>query len=162
MIQTIEFSVFSVKQMHQQIAEIQQNSDLTYRVYDYNRTGADGKPRELHIDKAVDVTKTWAPPPRMKRPPLRYDGYSSTVIADCPYFTTWELCIQGEAAFQASQGVSYTHLLVTDGEGVLIYEDGVMMPLTKGDSVFLPANFGSYALRSNGCTILSTRTMPRN
>lgn len=143
------------------IAEIQQNSDLTYRVFDYGRLGADGKPRDLHIDKAVEVTKTWAPPPRMKRPPTQFDGYTSTVIADCPYFTTWELCISEEAAFGAGDGVSYTHLLVTDGEAVLLYDDGVMMPLAKGDSVFLPANFGKYSLRSNGCTILSTRTMPR-
>ncbi|MBQ2487675.1 MAG: class I mannose-6-phosphate isomerase, partial [Ruminococcus sp.] len=50
------------------IAEIQQNSNITYRVYDYDRVGLDGKPRELHIDKAVDVTKTWPAPPRRRRP----------------------------------------------------------------------------------------------
>ncbi len=75
------------------IAEIQQNSNVTYRVYDYDRIGADGQPRELHIDKAVDVTKTWPAPPRMKRPPIAKDGYSITQIADCPFFTTWELRI---------------------------------------------------------------------
>ncbi len=142
------------------IAEIQQNSNVTYRIFDYERTGEDGHTRELNIDKALDVTKTWAAPPRMKRPPVRYDGYTSTVIADCQYFTTWELDIEKEANFEESAGLSYTHLLVTDGEGVLVYDGGVTMPLKKGDSVFLPANFGAYSLRSPFCTILATRTLP--
>ena len=143
------------------IAEIQQNSNLTYRVYDYDRVGVDGKPRELHIDKAVDVTKTWAAPPRMKRPPMEFEGYTSAVIAACPHFTTWELHINGDAQFPALNDESYTHLLVTEGEAVLVYDEGVVMSLAKGESVFLPANFGEYAIRSKGCTILSTRTMPR-
>lgn len=143
------------------IAEIQQNSNVTYRVYDYDRLGTDGKPRELHIDKAVDVTKTWAAPPRIHRTAMQRNGYTATIIADCPYFTTWELVITEEANVPASEGESYTHLLVTDGEGVLIYDDGVMMPLAKGDSVFLPANFGCYLLRGKHCTILATRTMPK-
>ncbi len=143
------------------IAEIQQNSNLTYRIYDYDRVGADGKPRELHIDKAVDVTKTWAAPPRRKRPATVYEGYSSAVIADCPYFTVNELCITDEASFPASEGVSYTHLLCTEGDAALIYDDGVVMPISKGESVFLPANFGAYTIRSKNCVLLATQTLPR-
>lgn len=144
------------------IAEIQQNSNLTYRVYDYDRVGADGKPRELHIDKAVEVTKTWSAPPRRKTPMTEFEGYTAAVIADCPYFTTTELHITQEAAFPAGEGASYTHLLCTEGDAALIYEEGVVMPIAKGDSVFLPANFGAYTLRSTNCTILSTQTLPRN
>lgn len=143
------------------IAEIQQNSNVTYRVYDYDRVGKDGQPRELHIDKAVDVTKTWPAPPRMKRPPQTQEGYSIAQIADCPYFTTWELQINGSAEMPESGGISYTHLLVTEGEAALIYDEGVVMPIARGESVFLPANFGAYTLRSNGATVLMTRTMPR-
>ncbi len=143
------------------IAEIQQNSNITYRVYDYDRVGLDGKPRELHIEKAVDVTKTWPAPPRRRRPLMQYDGYSADVIADCQFFTTTELHITEEAAFAAPGGVSYTHLLCTAGDAALIYDDGVVMPIAKGDSVFLPANFGAYTLRSKDCTILSTQTLPR-
>lgn len=143
------------------VAEIQQNSNLTYRVFDYDRRGADGKPRELHIDKAVDVTKTWPAPPRAKRPPTDCGGYSAAVIADCQYFTTTELRITESADFPQSDGESYTHLLCTDGDAVLLYDDGVIMPIAKGESVFLPANFGAYSIRSTGCTILSTRTLPR-
>ena len=143
------------------IAEIQQNSNLTYRVYDYERVDDDGNPRELHIDKAVDVTKTWAAPPRMKRPPQQMDGFTSTLLADCPYFTTWELNITEEAAFPAPNGESYVHLLVTDGEAALIYDEGVVMPLSKGESVFIPANFGEFSIRSKNCTVLMTRTLPK-
>ncbi len=143
------------------IAEIQQNSNITYRVYDYDRVGLDGKPRELHIDKAVDVTKTWPAPPRRRRPLMQFEGYSADVIADCQFFTTTELHITEEAAFPAPNGVSYTHLLCTEGDAALIYDDGVIMPISKGESVFLPANFGAYTIRSRNCTLLSTQTLPR-
>lgn len=143
------------------IAEIQQSSNLTYRVYDYDRVGPDGKPRELHIDKAVDVTKTWPAPPRRNIPLTDYQGYSVALLADCPYFTVTELHITEGAAFPASGGKSYTHLLCTDGEAALVYENGVAMPVVKGDSVFLPANFGAYSLRGKHCTFLCTQTLPR-
>jgi len=143
------------------VAEIQQNSNLTYRVYDYERVDAEGNARELHIDKAVDVTKTWAAPPRVKRPPVQHEGYQSTVIADCQYFTSTELNITEEAAFPASEGISYTHLLCTEGDAALVYEEGVVMPVSKGESVFLPANFGAYRLRSKNCTIIATQTLPK-
>ena len=143
------------------IAEIQQNSNLTYRVYDYGRVGKDGKPRELHIDKAVAVTKTWPAPPRMKRTRQDFGGYSTCLIADCPYFTTTELHVTEHADMPANRGLSYTHLLCTEGEAALIYDDGVVMPIEKGASIFLPANFGAYQIRSKGCTILATRTMPK-
>ncbi len=143
------------------IVEIQQNSNITYRVYDYDRVGTDGKPRELHVDKAVDVTKTWSAPPRRQRPPVQFDGYSADVIADCQFFTTTKLHITEEAAFPASNGISYTHLLCTEGDAALLYDDGVVMPISKGESVFLSASFGAYSIRSKNCTLLSTQTLPR-
>ena len=51
--------------------------------------------------------------------------------------------------------------LCTEGEAALVYDSGVVMPVRKGDSVFLPANFGAYMLRSKACTLLMTRTLPR-
>lgn len=143
------------------MAEIQQNSNITYRVYDYDRIGDDGKPRELHIDKAVDVTKTWSAPPRMKRPLIEQEGFASALIADCPAFTTWEYHVTEAAELGPNGGESYSHILVVDGEAALIYDDGVVMPLSKGESVFLPACFGTYSIRSRDCTFLLTRTMPR-
>ena len=143
------------------IAEIQQSSNLTYRVYDYDRVGADGQPRELHLDKAVDVTKTWPAPPRRNLPLMDYQGYSVALIADCPFFTVTELHITEGAAFPASAGLSYTHRLGTEGEAALVYDNGVAMPVKKGDSVFLPANFGAYSVRGKHCSFLCTQTLPR-
>lgn len=143
------------------VAEIQQNSNVTYRIYDYDRIDKDGNPRALNIDKAVDVTKTWLAPPRRRRPTMQFDGYSANVIADCQFFTTTELHITEEAVFPAPNGVSYTHLLCTDGDAALIYDGGVTMPITKGESLFLTADFGTYTIRSKNCTLLSTQTLPR-
>ena len=143
------------------VAEIQESSNLTYRIYDYERVDKDGNPRELHIDKAVDVTKTWPAPPRMKRPPQQMDGYEITQIADCPHFTSWEVHVTEEAKFPGNNGESYTHFLVTEGEAAIVYEGGVVMPVQRGESVFLPANFGAYSIRSANSTLLMTRTLPR-
>jgi len=143
------------------VAEIQQSSNLTYRIYDYERVDQNGNPRELHIDKAVDVTKTWPAPPRMKRPAVQMEGYEITQIADCPFFTSWEVHVTEEANFPANGGESYTHLLVTEGEAALVYDGGVIMPIQRGESVFLPADFGAYAIRSTDATLLMTRTLPK-
>ena len=75
------------------IAEIQQNSNTTYRIYDYGRVGADGKPRELHIEKACEVTQL-TPPVRPTKPMgeiINKDGYSSTLLATSEYFNVNKL-----------------------------------------------------------------------
>ncbi len=113
------------------IAEIQQSSNLTYRVYDYGRVGADGKPRELHIEQALDVTKLT--PPRME---YNFGGH----LVRCPYFTTDVL----EAPFSAvSTDESFTSLLVLEGEGELV-NGNERVTVRKGDSVFLSAESGVY------------------
>ncbi|MFR3345572.1 MAG: class I mannose-6-phosphate isomerase [Anaerobutyricum sp.] len=94
------------------IAEIQQNSNVTYRVYDYGRVGKDGKKRELHIEKALDVTN---------RAPAKKDGQPlSTYIADCDYFTVDKLNLDGKT-FNKMEGTvsekSFLSILVLDGEG---------------------------------------------
>ena len=92
------------------IAEIQQNSNITYRVYDYGRLGADGKPRQLHIEEAVRV---------IKREPVFRGKSSMPHIAQCDYFTVDMLhldggmmrCVSGEATDD-----SFISILVLDGE----------------------------------------------
>ena len=122
------------------IAEIQQNSNSTYRVSDYGRVGADGKPRELHIDKAIDVTKTC--PPEQKYGAVGevtlYPFGTSRRLAECELFTTDLLKLNGTAGICEKN--SFVSLLVLDGNAVLSYPSGTMR-LKKGDSVFVPANF---------------------
>lgn len=135
------------------IAEIQQNSNVTYRVYDYNRLGADNKPRALHIDKALDVTRT--------APEGTSQAASAPHLASCDYFTVDRISLDGKviSAMQGSVDTdSFISLLITEGSGT-IENGGEMVSLQKGDSIFLPAGSGSFTIK--GCMeILSTYIPP--
>ena len=125
------------------LAEIQQNSNVTYRVYDYGRVGADGKPRALHIDKALAVTA---------RTPVRRDFDFGDHLARCDYFTV----DVREGAFTGRAGAeSFVSLLLVDGEGVLRC-GGESVPAAKGDSFFLPAGSGAFAMIGSAKVILTT------
>ncbi|MBR3150098.1 MAG: class I mannose-6-phosphate isomerase [Eubacterium sp.] len=124
------------------IAEIQQNSNCTYRVYDYGRVGADGKPRELHIDKAVDVSKT--EPPKYEIRPMGdkeiHDGYASQLLTTCELFTVKKYDVEKSVSLFADDK-SFNHILVLDGHGTV---DGI--EVKKGASLFVPANYGEYTV----------------
>lgn len=124
------------------IAEVQQNSNVTYRVYDYGRVGADGKPRALHVEKALDVT--------LRTPPVKHDFGSH--LAQGEYFT---VDAKNGAFEDTADEKSFVSLLVTDGEGELTC-GGETVVVKKGDSFFLPAGSGSYAVRGT-CQTLVTR-----
>lgn len=138
------------------IAEIQQNSNTTYRIYDYGRIGNDGKPRPLHVEKAKDVTNL-CPPTRPTRPegdPVDCGGYTTCLLSSCEYFTVHTLTLNSEANLRADEK-SFHSLMCLDGEAELTSENGSVI-LKKGDSVFLPAGFGAYKLSGNGEYILTT------
>ena len=124
------------------IAEVQQNSNVTYRVYDYGRVGADGKPRALHVEKALDVT--------LRTPPVKHDFGNH--LAQGEYFT---VDAKNGAFEDTADEKSFVSLLVTDGEGELTC-GGETVVVKKGDSFFLPAGSGSYAVRGT-CQTLVTR-----
>lgn len=127
------------------IAEIQQNSNCTYRVYDYGRVGKDGKPRELHIDKAVDVSNTI--PPKYDIKPMgdeiESNGNISQLLTKCDLFTVDRYQITSGITLAADED-SFNHILVTDGNGEI---DG--KPANKGDSYFVPAGYGDYTVKGN-------------
>jgi mannose-6-phosphate isomerase len=127
------------------IAEIQQNSDLTYRVYDYDRVGADGKKRELHVDKAIAVTKVFAE--RDVDDICYSEGRGGAdLLANCNYFKVKKLCLKnGDGAELCANEDSFLSLLAIDGEGEIIFE-GESYPIKKGDSYFLPASMGECTL----------------
>ncbi len=129
------------------IAEIQQNSNVTYRVYDYGRKGADGKERELHVDKAVEVTKRMPPAEKSFSPD----------IASCEYFTVDKLYLDGEYFSKVSGMVtdkSFVNLLFLSGNGEIVCGEE-KMSFKKGDSFFLTANSGEYEV-SGKCEALVT------
>lgn len=135
------------------VAEIQQNSNLTYRLYDYGRIDKDGKPRELHIDKAMDVANLKiSTSPRQPMRVLRYrNGCASELLTRCKYFQVERLLINTEIHRELTgfktNGNSFHALLCTDGCGVLFGTD-FMLNIFKGDCIFVPAN--SVELRLHG------------
>lgn len=135
------------------VAEIQENSNLTYRLYDYNRIDKNGKQRKLHIDKALDViNKRSSAVPRQPMRVLRYrTGCASELLMRCKYFLVERLLLNTEVYreltnFQTENN-SFHALLCTDGCGVLFGEK-FMLNFFKGDCIFVPAN--SIPLKLHG------------
>lgn len=123
------------------IAEIQQNSNTTYRVCDYGRLGADGKPRPLHIDKAVEVTNL-TPPPESK-------DLSAGTLAECEYFKVRLFSTDKQKEIEVDN-TSFTSILCLEGE---VSFDGVT--LVKGDCAFIPANRGKITFKGSATLIES-------
>lgn len=130
------------------IAEIQQNSNITYRVYDYNRRGADGKLRELHVDDALAVIGKIEDPGAVKAETDPERG----MIARCRYFTVSHIT---KAHAFAVKEESFAHLLCLDGDASLSW-DGGSVKITKGDSFFLPAGLGNVRLSDGAELLIST------
>lgn len=122
--------------------EIQETSDLTYRVYDYDRRDASGKPRELHLERALDVSDYGAPPAAKQTPQPLGDGRS--LLVSCPYFAMerWELGTPTEGTTGED---SFEILTAVDGHATLRWPGGDV-DLARGASVVLPASLGSYRL----------------
>ncbi len=125
------------------IAEIQQNSNCTYRVYDYGRVGADGKPRELHIEKALAVTDTCPPKVPFGKP-------QNDRLASCKYFTVDRHIIAGEKKLFVGED-SFSSVFCTQGE---VEVDGIK--LRAGECAFVPAYYGELKVCGNG-EILESR-----
>lgn len=134
------------------IAEIQQNSNTTYRVYDYGRIGADGKPRELHIKKAMDVAKTQPPEYDIKPMglPENHGTYTKTLLTKCNLFTVYHYDVKGKLSLNTGSD-SFNHILVVDGSGKINSRE-----FKKGGSFFVPANMGDYEI-SGSCEIILTK-----
>ena len=121
------------------LAEIQQNSNLSYRIYDYNRRGADGKLRELHIDKALDVANL---------KPFGDDKKNYPHLATCDYFTVDKINLDGKIISRLEGKVtaeSFLSVLILDGHGK-IFVDNETLAFAKGDSFFIPSNSGDWAI----------------
>lgn len=131
------------------IAEIQQNSNVTYRVYDYGRVGKDGKKRDLHIEKALAVTN---------RVPIIKDKSSYPHVADCDYFTVDKLNLDGKVMKKMQGSVSeesFASILILDGEGVISDKDEVVT-FKRGDSIFITAGSGEYTIEGSCDALITT------
>ena len=134
------------------IAEIQQNSDTTFRVYDYNRLGADGKPRQLHLERAIEVMNCapaqGAADTLLPCPP---DGVQE--VLTCEYFRVRRAEVKRRIDL-STEGGSFTHLMCVRGGGDILC-GGRNYPFRQGDSYFLPAALGEYAVEGDCSLLLS-------
>lgn len=131
------------------LAEIQQNSNVSYRIYDYDRRGADGKNRDLHIDKALDVADL---------KPFDFVTEHYPHLAACDYFTVDKINLDGKISTRLEGNVtaeSFLSVLILDGCGK-ISVDGETLNYTKGDSFFIPANSGKWTIEGTADAILTT------
>lgn len=136
------------------VAEVQECSNLTYRLYDYDRVDKSGNKRELHIDKALDVLnmkKSEAP-----RQPMRVlsfkAGYATELLGRCKYFSVERMLLNTqrhkELASFYTDDTSYQVLLVIDGCGVMVY-GSESLNFFKGDCIFVPAHSMNIKLHGN-------------
>ena len=127
------------------IVEIQENSNLTYRLYDYNRVDKNGKLRQLHIDKALDVLNVNASKELKQtgRIFIHKNGLSSEFLFRCKYFEVYKENVNTQNIRQLykfkTSSNSFHTLLCVDGCGIIMY-DKESIPFFKGDCIFVPAN----------------------
>ena len=126
------------------ICEIQQNSDITYRVYDYNRRQSDGTLRKLHVADALNVIKDCK---------KDKSGAHGDYLADCGYFKVRKLDDPDESIEVGDD--SFLSLICTEGEVSLTYA-GETYAAVKGDCFFIPASAGQIGLHGKG-TIITAR-----
>ncbi len=129
------------------ILETQQNSDITYRLYDYDRL-SDGKPRELHIDKSIDVIQSPHVETQVDRNEINLDNGKIEELVTCPFYTVSKIMIHGKQEF--SQTEPFTIISVIEGSGVI---DAIS--IQKGDHFILPAGYGNYNIEGNLTLITS-------
>lgn len=133
--------------------EVQQSSNTTYRLYDWGRTGLDGNPRELHIEKGVQVSNTESVP-TITHPGQDKSPEVSVVNSD--YFTTTLHNLNGTDVGLNTSGTHFHTLTCIDGTAAIIADDTIV-DLRKGTSAFVPASVGGYTLTGNGQVLRSAQ-----
>lgn len=130
------------------IAEIQQTSDITYRIYDFNRKGADGKPRELHTELAKGAIDYTVLPDY--RTHYKAEKNELTELISCPYFTT-SLCeLDEEKTFDFALLDSFVVFICVEGRGTVEDNEGHKLEVHQGETLLLPATTRSLRVKPEG------------
>lgn len=130
------------------IAEIQQTSDITYRIYDFNRRDANGNTRELHTELAKGAID-YAVLPDYR---TRYDAVENgeTKLVSCPYFTTSLYDLTASKTLDYSALDSFVVVICIEGHGTITDDRGQTLPLHQGETVLLPAATESLRIEPEG------------
>ena len=131
------------------ILETQQNSDITYRVYDYDRL-TDGKPRQLHVEQSIDVITV--PAPSAAESVSSAAGLLGNTLHEliaCDYYRVWKLELDGQLSFEQSH--PFLNVSVIEGQGKVNGKE-----IRKGDHFIVPHGFGTVELQGNMALIMSS------
>ena len=123
------------------VAEIQQTSDITYRLYDFDRKDAQGNTRELHVDLALDAINYNKVDTQKK---YETKANTSNVVVDCPYFTTNFIPLENKVEVSKS-GETFTVYMCIEGSFEIEY-NGFKQSYIKGDTVLVPAEINAFIL----------------
>ena len=134
------------------VLETQQSSDTTYRVYDYDRIDANGKKRELHLDKAVQVTSIPHEDYQIRPEIIERNGALITNYVHEKYFSVYKWEIEEEASFQKKE--IFQLVSIIEGEGVMVTIDGEFS-IKKGDHFILPITIENFIIKGNITAIVS-------
>ncbi len=132
------------------IAEIQQTSNITYRIYDFNRTDSEGKPRELHTAQAVEAIDFSFEQDYRTHYDREAKDENVKMIA-CPYFTTSLLDLAQSKVIDYSELDSFVIYICVDGQAKV---NG--MQVNKGETILLPATTAKVEVETHGCKLLTT------
>lgn len=137
------------------ICEIQQNSDTTYRVYDWGRVGPDGKPRQLHIEQALQAINFEDRSPDRIEPIRVTEGKNERAyLIACPYFAMQMLTLH-EPSEESTGEKRFESLMVVDGNAEIRMRGAGETRVSAGDSVLIPACVGDYTIAPAGrCALL--------
>lgn len=131
------------------VVEIQEASDVTYRIFDYNRLGADGKPRELHVEKSAKAVKfdnSDLAKPRRPEPVVN----GAAEVVHCNYFNTDLLDVDGEITLDLGARDSFTVLITTEGTLTVTGADGQSLTVGRGRTMLLPVSLPSVKISGKG------------
>ncbi len=131
------------------ICEVQQSSNVTYRLYDYGRRDKNGALRPLHLEKALDVLNLV---PGLPEKGSARPENGGEILCQCKYFTVEKLCAEHEKLQLAGQDSSFTALVFLQGQGTLQADEAPAQPYKPGDTFFVPA--GSTKLTITGAAEL--------
>ena len=132
------------------ICEIQQSSNSTYRLYDYGRVDKFGNPRELHLEKALDVLNYKKHTPEVCH---AASGDNGKLLAQCKYFETIAYTVDGEQKLQLDSSTFYNVVCIR-GSGQLTLGE-YSLPIKAGESIFIPATDGTLCVTGNLSFVLS-------
>lgn len=133
------------------LIEVQQTSDVTYRVYDWDRVDKDGKRRELHTDKAADVLNYGKSAPVNERKTVKLaPGMKHEHLVRCRYFTIDKWDLSATETISLGKPGQPDILICAKGEGTLTYRGEETVSIAQGDTLLIPADLANYEIRPGG------------